>query len=374
MINVRWQLLLGLTLALVLVSCARVGLYGGRDIRSRYNSVEQLRLAYQEGNVKALDELIAIYLDVQVPMEERLAAGRALAESHHPSALAAVAQVVSTADGLDLTFMTASIDILAGFTDDPVAAEALVTAMHTVEEKTNQLHLQLAQALGKVRTKDQILSLLDLYAVAKANLTRTENLLAETLGSLGDEQVIPVLTALARDPEVSLPVRNRAVEILGEKETADVVGAFSELLGDPATGAEVREFALNTLAGVKQEKLILALLETYNSGKYQYYSLLNTLLDALGEFDDPAIKTAVLEIATNPEYPVSLREKALAGLGRMNDPALTPRIIALLAQPENYVLYNAIWELVRQSDPDGTRREQVRRLAYQVQREGASGE
>ena len=31
-------------------------------------------------------------------------------------------------------------------------------------------------------------------------------------------------------------------------------------------------------------------------GKTEYYSLLNTMLDALGEFDDPEVKKAVIEI------------------------------------------------------------------------------
>ena len=54
----------------------------------------------------------------------------------------------------------------------------------------------------------------------------------------------------------------------------------------PNTNLEVREFALNTMKGVKEENLVLALLNTYNMGKTEYYSLLNTMLDALGEFDD----------------------------------------------------------------------------------------
>ena len=48
------------------------------------------------------------------------------------------------------------------------------------------------------------------------------------------------------------------------------------------------------MKGVKEENLVLALLNTYNMGKTQYYSLLNTMLAALGEFDDPEVKKAVI--------------------------------------------------------------------------------
>ena len=363
-----------LAVNLLVTGCSRLGFLRKKERSITYDKVEQLRLSYQSGNVETLEELISIYLDEQQPVDLRIQAGRALAESQHPSALAAVAQVVRTANGLDLTFMEESISILTNFTEDPLAADALVQAMHNIEAKTNNLHLQLVKALGKVRTKDQILSLLDLYEISKANLTRTENLLAETLGILGDDQVIPVLTAIARDPKVNIAVRNRAVEILGKKETVDVVGTFTELLGDPTTGAEVRDFALNTMAGVKEEKLILALLETYNAGKNEYYSLLNTLLEALGEFSDPEIKAAVIEIIMNEEYPLSLREKALAGLVRFNDPALVPQIIVLLENPKNYHLYGAILNLVNHFDKDGRYQETLRRMAYQAHQGGNSNE
>ena len=67
----------------------------------------------------------------------------------------------------------------------------------------------------------------------------------------------------------------------------------------PETNIEVRNFALDTMKGVKEDNLILALLQTYRTGKDQYYNILNTLLDALGEFDDPQIRRSVEEIAMN---------------------------------------------------------------------------
>ncbi len=374
--TIRYHVLIIFMIAVSISGCSRLsGLFGKKTYAdAQFDNVEQLRLSYQSGNIQSLEELIAFYLDENQPFNVRVAAGRALAESHHPSALEAIASVVASADALDLSFMQASIEILAGFTEDPLAAEAMVQALHSIEEKNNQLHLSLVKSLGKVRTKDQVLSLLDLYALSQANLIRTENLLAETLGNLGDDQVIPVLTSIARDPSVSLAVRNRAVEILGKKETTDVVGSFAELLGDPSTMAEVRDFALNTMAGVKEEKLILALLETYKAGKNEYYSLLNTLLDALGEFEDPEIKAAVVEIIKNDEYPVSLREKAIRGIARFNDPTMVPALIDLLKKPDNYHLYDPIMEVVVHFDQDGSQRELIRRLAYSAHGGGSADE
>ena len=229
----------------------------------------------------------------------RVIAGKALAQSQHPTALRAISKMVETTTAVDYTLLHESIEMLGMFEENPKAAIAMVKAMHRLEDRTNEIHLVLAKNLNKVRTKDQVLALLDLYEVSKANLSKTEKLLTEILGALGNDQVIPVLTTIAKDPRANVGIRNMAVEILGKKNPDDVAIAFAELLGDPNTNMEVREFALNTMKGVQEENLVLALLNTYNMGKSQYYSLLNTMLAALGEFDDPEVKKAVMEIANS---------------------------------------------------------------------------
>ena len=93
--------------------------------------------------------------------------GKALAETHHPTALNAISKTVGDAAALDVTFMIASIELLAEFRDDPRAADAMVNAMNKVEIKTNSLQMALIQNLNRVRTKDQVLALLDLYEVSR---------------------------------------------------------------------------------------------------------------------------------------------------------------------------------------------------------------
>ena len=71
-------------------------------------------------------------------------------------------------------------------------------------------------------------------------------------------------------------------------------------------------------------------MNTYNSGKTEYYSLLNTMLAALGEFDDPEVKIAVLEIAKSNDYPVKIRKKAIDNLSKFNDPSVVVDLLPLL--------------------------------------------
>lgn len=349
----------------------RMKLFGGKKFdygQVQPSDIEKLRNAYRDGRIQALEELIAIYQDSNQPMDIRLAAGKALAETQHPTALNALAEVVAEADALDMTFMIASIELLAEFRDNPKAPEAMVQSMHRIEEKSNELHMVLVRNLYKVRTKDQILTLLDLYEVSKANLSRTEKLLAETLGAIGDDETIPVLMMIAKDPDINIGVRNRAVEILGKKKATEVVGAFTEMLGDPATNTEVRDFAINTMAGVKEENLILALLDTYNTGKKEYFSLLNTLLDALGDFNEPEVIKTVIEIAKSENFPRLLRLKAIQKLGEYGDPTVIDSILPLLDDAENYELYPAIMAMIDNLRKSKDYKEEIRRRAFSAHR------
>ena len=357
---------------LLFQSCATVKSFFGKksiidpDDPNFLNNIQKLRSAYQNGNVQALEEMIQIYNDENQHIKARIEAGRMLANTQHPMALNAIAKMVETTSAVDFSFLKSSIEMLALFRENPKASFAMVESMHILEERTNNLHLTIAENLNKVRTKDQILVLLDLYEIAKANMNRTEGLLAKILGGLNSDQVIPVLTAIAKDPNVRLGIRNKAVQILGKKSPEDVAKAFAELLGDPNTNLEVREFAINTMAGVKQENLILALLDTYKSGKSQYYSLLNTMLSALGEFNEPEVKLAVIEIANSEDYPIDIRKKAIDNLGAFKDPSVIPKILSVLEDKKNYVYYDNILDMIYVLGEEKIWAEQVRRMAYKA--------
>lgn len=347
------------------------GLFGKKSIGDPndpdfLNRVQELKSAYRGGNIRALDELIEVYQDPDLHAKLRVAAGKTLAQTQHPRALHAISEMVATTTALDYTLLNESISMLGMFSENPKAANALVKSMRTMEKRTNEVHIALVKSLNRVRTKDQILALLDLYEVAKSNMSRTERLLTETLGAIGSDQVVPVLTSVARDPKINIGIRNKAVEILGKKNPTDVAIAFAELLGDPNTNLEVREFALNTMKGVKEENLVLALLNTYNMGKTQYYSLLNTMLAALGEFDDPEVKKAVIEIAHSNDYPTDIRKKAIDNLAAFNDPSVVEGLLPMLEDKENYIYYDNIINMVYALGEEKKNAESVRRMAFKA--------
>ena len=356
----------------MLQSCSTIkGLFGKKSIGDPndpdfLNRVQELKSAYRGGNIRALDELIEVYQDSDLHVKLRVAAGKTLAQTQHPRALHAISEMVATTTAVDYTLLNESISMLGMFSENPKAANALVRSMRKMEKRTNEVHIALVKSLNRVRTKDQILALLDLYEVAKSNMARTERLLTETMGAIGSDQVVPVLTSVARDPKINIGIRNKAVEILGKKNPNDVAIAFAELLGDPNTNLEVREFALNTMKGVKEENLVLALLNTYNMGKTQYYSLLNTMLAALGEFDDPEVKKAVIEIAHSNDYPTDIRKKAIDNLAAFNDPSVVDGLLPMLEKKENYIYYDNIINMVYALGEEKKNAESVRRMAFKA--------
>ena len=361
-----------LSIIFILQGCSMVkGLFGKKSIGDPndpdfLNTVQELKSAYREGNVQALDDLIEIYEDPDLHVKLRVAAGKTLAQTEHPRALHSISEMVATTTALDYALLKESIKMLGMFKENPKAADALVRSMRKMEDKTNEIHITLVKNLMRVRSKDQILALLDLYEVAKSNMSRTERLLTETMGAIGNDQVIPILTQVAKDPKINIGVRNRAVEILGKKKPDDVAVAFAELLGDPNTNLEVREFALNTMKGVKEENLVLALLNTYNMGKTEYYSLLNTMLAALGEFDDPEVKKAVIEIAHSNDYPMDIRKKAIDNLAAFNDPSVLNGLLPMLENKDNYVYYDNIINMVYKLGEEKKNAESVRRMAFKA--------
>mgnify|MGYP003777459867 FL=1 len=373
----KYRLIIFLSLSLIFIDgCSMIKKFlpNKRDANEdiSYELIENLSVAFNEGKLQALEEMIAIYNDTNQPFDVRMAAGKALAKTQHPTALNALSEIVGDASALDISFMIASIELLAEFKDDPRAADAMVNAMNNVEEKTNSLQMALVQNINRVRTKDQVLALLDLYQVSKNNFNRTEKLLTETLGALGTDEVVPILTQISRDPNVNLGIRNRALEILGKKDPTQVADAFAELLNDPETNFEVREFALNTMKGIKEENLILALLNTYRSGKDEYYNMLNTLLEALGEFDDPAIRRAVKEVAMNNEYPLKIRIKAIEKLADVSDQSVIPSIMPILSDYKQYKLHQAVIATIKKLGQYDNYEEEIRRRIFEAHQDASS--
>ena len=353
------RLLLLIVLAIGLAGCALFR--GERD----EIDVEKLRLQYQEGKMGALLEIIEIYEDPEQARSVRIAAARALGESRHPKAVDALARTVGDAEALEIDLILTAIDVLARIPSN-ASASALTQALSTTDAKLDSLRSALITGLESIGSEDYIHTLIDLYQVSRESHLRMERMLTNALGGIGDEKAIPVLMNIAADPQVELATRNAAIEFLAQKRTPEVIKMFADMLGDPATNVQLRDFALRAMGDIKEERLVLALLETYQLGRQEYYSLLNTLLAALGEFDDPVIKPTMLEIAISNDFPLMFRKQAITNLANFNDPTVLDQIIPLLEDPGNYYLKAEISTLTEALLPEPEGKERIRRAALEA--------
>ena len=132
--------LIFLGLTLFTTSCSVIkGLFSKEQDEVTGGNVEELRLRYIDGDLSALEDLIKIYEDESQDQKIRLTAVRAIGESRHPRALESLTKYVETAESLDLDLIIASIHVLREFQYDPVARQALITSINTVDEKLRSL-------------------------------------------------------------------------------------------------------------------------------------------------------------------------------------------------------------------------------------------
>ena len=343
-----------------------------RSVTVTLEDVEKQRLEYLDGKLKSLSVLVDIYSDKNQPYNIRVEALRVLSESRHPVALEAIHESVSNSSLVELDLMLEAIKFLINHGNEK-SSDFLVSGLLSTEEIIMEIRKSMINALSIVGSEDQVLTVLDLYEISKKNHDIMNDLLTKTLGSVGDESVIPMLIEIANNDEINNNVRNRAIEVLSRKESVELVDFFVEMLGDPSSNIKMKNFALNSMGEIKEERMIMALLESYQSGKKEYQSLLNTLIEAMGNFQHPRIKVALIEIAKSNDFSLDLRIKSLQALSKFEDSSVLDDIIGMLEQSENYIFYNEIINIVNETDSFDIYKEQLRDAAFEAHKNNING-
>ena len=301
--------------------------------------VEDLRLDMIEKKKKrALIKLISIYKDRNQPYDIRIEALRAIAESRHPLVIEAIQEAISDASMIELDIMLHSIDILAQFGEEK-STPAFISGLQTTESKIMAIRESIISGLSKNGSEDEIMTLLDLYEISKTNFIRMDRMLSVTLGQMDDDRAIPVLMEIASDDMVDIKTRTIAVEVLAKKQAPELVDYFIQLLGEPSSRHRLNEFTLSVMGDIDNERMILALLESYKNGKSQYHSLLNSVLATVEEYQNPEIIPLLKEVAVSDALPNGTRLKAIKALAKFKDERSMDAIIEMLEDPRNYVFY-----------------------------------
>jgi len=300
----------------------------------------------------------------------RLAAMRALSESRDPKVIHDIQGTVRSASLIELDLMKEAIKILISF-QDISSTDSLIAALNATEAKTNEIRTDILSAIGEIGTKDEVILLIKLYEVSKRSNAQMNNLLTTTLGKIGDDKVIPILMEIAKNKNLPVNVRSRAVDVLSKKQAPELVDFFVEMLGDPVSRDKVNEFAFDVMGEMPEERMLMALLEAYQVGRHKYYSLLNTIINSLDNFDNPEIKSLYLEIAQTKDFPSNIRLKAFRGLTRFSDPEVVDGIVELLNDPANYIYYNEIVGMLHEFGVYDNYQDKLRMAAFKAMKKEA---
>ena len=357
------KLLFFITGIILISGCARFSQYALED-------VEKQRLKFKNGDEKALRLLTEMYQDHNQSFDVRLAAIRALSESRHPTVISEIQSSVRNASLIEMDLMKEAIQILIGY-HELSSTDTLIAALTATEKKSMEIRTAILNAIGENGTKDEVQLLIKLYDVSKRSNAQMNSLLTTTLGKIGDEKVIPILMEIAKNKNLSVSLRSRSVDILAKKQAPELVDFFIEMLGDPVSRDKVNEYALNVLGEFSEERMILALLEAYQTGRHKYYSLLNTVINSLDNFDNPELKSIYLDIAQTQNLPSNIRLKAFKGLTRFSDPEVVDGVVGLLNDPANYVYYNEIIGMLYEFGVYDNYRDKLRMAAYNAMKKEA---
>ena len=309
--------------------------------------INKLKNSFNSGKNGALESLIEISKDKNQILSVRLAALDVLSNNKDPMLKIALDELIGKAEFLELEVMAKSIKMLLSF-DDLESSESLISALKNSENQIMNLRTTLVEAIGDNNTEDKILALVDLYDISLSNHQRMNELLTLTLGQMDDNRAIPILMDIAQNQEIDLRVRNRAIDILSRKNAPELVDFFIELLGSPSSNDQMLNFINNSMGIVEKDRLMLALLESYETGKNRYHAVLYSTMNSLEDYNNPNIKPVFLEIAKTDGFPKILRIKAINALGKFNDPLVLDDLILLLENNDNYDFYYEIMNLAKE--------------------------
>ena len=188
--------------------------------------------------------------------------------------------------------------------------------------------------------------ILKLYADAQEDYASFLQNLTLTLGKMDDARVVPILMSIASNKKIDIGIRNLAVEILATKNDPAIARLLAQMLDNPATQKQVKTYAISIMDEMKDERLLSSLIDALHNEQATYYSMLDAITRALGNFDDPELKMAMVKVARDDQMPSRFRKRAIKSLSVYKDPDITKQLIEILENPDNFIFYDDIRDLV----------------------------
>ena len=326
----------------------------------------KLKSEFNSDLPEATDELIGIYKDKNQILAVRLEALEILSTNQdNPVLKTALKETIENTEFIELEIIKKSIDMLLKF-NNLNATDTFVDGLQNSISKTMELRAEFIEAIGENHTKDKIITLLDLYEISKKDYQRMNELLTLSLGELDDNRSIPLLMEIANDDDIELHVRNRAIEILSRKNAPELVDFFIERLGNPKSNDQMLEFIHNSMGIVDQDRLVMALLESYQTGKTRYHAMLHSIMGSLEDYNSPDVKPVFIEVATTEGFPRLIRIKAIQSLANFNDVTVLDDLIPILENSKNHDYYYELINLANALNADSNYKQTIKEASFKA--------
>ena len=162
----------------------------------------------------------------------------------------------------------------------------------------------------------------------------------ETLGNIGNSESVSLLSNLARkQPSLggsknydSYILQQDAITALGDIGSPEALSSIGEIIADGGIDAQLRGFALNTLAKVKQDESVPILEDIINDRTIKELEIKKDAIGALGDIKGPEAVTFLAELITKPnnETSVTLQTEALSAMGRIGGSETVPTLETII--------------------------------------------
>ena len=329
------------------------------------DDLSKLKTNFNSGKSGSLETLIKIYKDKNQILNVRLTVLNILSESKDPTLKTALEETISNTEFLEIDIMKKAITMLLSF-DSLESTEALVKGLSNSVMKVMDLRAEIIEAIGENNTEDKIITLLDLYEISLKDNQRMNELLTLSLGEIDDNRSIPILMDIAQNDDIDLHIRSRAIEILSRKNAPELVDFFIEMLGSPGSNDQMLNFIHNSMGLVEKDRLLMALLESYQTGKTRYYAVLHSIMGSLEDYTNPAIKPIFIEVAKTDGFPRLLRIKAIQSLASFDDVSVLDELIPMLESSYNYDYYYELTNLADNLKANNNYKEKIRQAGYKA--------
>ena len=330
------------------------------------DDINKLQKDFNSGKSGTLEKLIGIYKDKNQILSVRLKALEILSNNKKsPILKTSLEETIINTEFLELKIIKKSLEMLLSY-DDIESTDVLVNGLASSVTQVLDLRAEIIEAIGVNHTEDKIITLLNLYEISLKDHQRMNELLTLSLGELDDDRAIPVLMDIANNDEVELYIRNRAIKILSKKNAPELVDFFIERLGSPGSNDQMLNFINNSMGIAEQDRLVMALLESYQTGKTRYHSMLHSVMNSLEDYNNPDVKPVFVEVATTEGFPRLLRIKAIQSLANFQDVSVLDSLIPILESSYNHDYYYEIMNLANDLNANNSYKQKIRQASFKA--------